>query len=247
MPVRTWSCSHKLDFNKHVKAWGLNLKCVCEDPSRTPDPAVQAHPMFVPKIDANGRCPRYQRLLLHLDVVDSTVKVTKKESLPEQGGDFNHIASYELCNGTELTPPESDAHCSMGNRPGKDPKMPCMYKLEQRTYDQASAACAHRGGRLYNPQSMAEFEQVRRHIDSGDNIGIGIRDYGAEQWVYDGSNKSAQSVTAKLLAKYDSARTKITLRSCLRMGGSSRRRRPLEGSDLSGPRSRDWRSASGCV
>jgi len=222
MPVRTWSCSRKIDFDKHVRANGLNLKCVCEDPSRSPDPAVQANPLIVPQLDGQGKCPSYQRVLLHLDVDDSMVKVTQRESFPEKPDDFNQIAHYDLCNGTELTPPESDNHCSMGNRPGDDPKMPCMYRLEQRTYDQASEACAHRGGRLYNPQSIADFERVRKHIDAGDSIGFGIRDFGAEQWVYDGDKSSAQSLAMKLLAMHDSDHKRITLTNCMRMGGSSR-------------------------
>ena len=97
----------------------------------------------------------------------------------------------------------------MGNRLGNDPAMPCMYRLEQRTHDQVTEVCAHSGGRLYNPQSTAEFERVRKHLDAGDSIGFGIRDDGAEEWVYDGSKSSAQSLTAQRLAMHNRGRKKI--------------------------------------
>ena len=82
-------------------------------------------------------------------------------SFPGKRDDFNQIAHQDLCNGTELTPPEPDGHCSMGNRPGGDPKTPCMYRLERHTYDQGSEA-ERTGGRLYNPQPIADFERARK-------------------------------------------------------------------------------------
>merc|ERR1719476_507739 len=201
--VRTWSCSQKPNFEKYILGHKLDLKCVCRDPARVPNASVQSNPVVLPMKTADGQCSRFQRVLLHLDVSDSTVTVSKRESFEEKSNDFNHIGHYEMCDETELTPPSSETHCSMGNRPGDKETMPCMYRLEQRTYDQASKACAKRGGRLYNPQSEAEFEQVRGHIDRKEKLGIGIRDYGAEEWVYDGSNNSAIDIVSKLQVAYN--------------------------------------------
>jgi len=218
--VRTWSCSQKPNFEKYFVRHGLSLKCVCADPARVLNAAVQSNPVLLPMKAEDGKCSQFQRVLLHLDVSDSTVTVSKRESFEEKSTDFNHIGHYEMCDDTELTLPSSKTHCSMGNRPGDNETMPCMYRLEQRTYDQASKACAKRGGRLYNPQSEAEFEQVRGHIDRQEKLGIGIRDYGAEEWMYDGNNNSASGIISKLQIAYNDEEEQFTLRNCLRMGGS---------------------------
>ena len=87
-----WSCSDAptskyTSFRRRT----YKLKCSCADTNRSPDPAVQANPVV-----GGGTCPKFSRVLLHLDLRDSTVVVTKRESFPEKRHATNYIGSVTL-------------------------------------------------------------------------------------------------------------------------------------------------------
>jgi hypothetical protein len=151
---------------------------------------------------------------LHVDVQDHRVVVNKREQTPETGHDFNDIGGYELCDGVELTPPASSSHCSTGNRIGDLPGNPCMMRLEQLSYDEASTACAVRGGHLAHVESVAELDSLRSFSD-GRDLGIGMRVQGASDWRFDGSaGLSAQKAVEEFKAKYGD---EFTQTGCVRL------------------------------
>merc|ERR1719181_2756204 len=77
-----------------------------------------------------------------------------------------------------------------------------MMRLEEMTYDEASKACAARGGHLAHVSSKDEVEALR---DFGDNhyLGIGLRDQRADDaWRFDGTNEDANEAVAKFEDAY---------------------------------------------
>merc|ERR1711988_1446288 len=71
---------------------------------------------------------------------------------------------------------------------------PCLTRLEQLTYDEAHSACEERGGQLAKISTIKAAEELR---DFGDNkhLGIGLRDYGADDdWRFDDNSSANDDV-----------------------------------------------------
>lgn len=84
-------------------------------------------------------CPDYKRVVLRLDLVDGLIHVGSRMQLDEnQHHDFNEASSYEVCNGMEQVPLTTAGECSYGNRACNDRSKPCLVRLEQRTFKEAS-------------------------------------------------------------------------------------------------------------
>merc|ERR1712032_1085134 len=84
---------------------------------------------------------------------------------------------------------------------------PCVYRLEQMNYDEASKQCAARGGRLFNAHNKRDLELVatlydhrRRRRTNKVMGGLGIRDFGWMDWRFDGSNENATSAFYNITA-----------------------------------------------
>merc|ERR1711959_703718 len=135
--LRPWKCSAVPD-----RMYG-ELKCTCRDDTRQFDPAVVARPVSLP-LKVEGQCETYARIALHLDLAPhGQVVIRQRQQFTDRdhsSRDFNDMGGYELCHGKELTPPVSEAHCSVGNRisPENPSSSPCLTRLEQMTYDEAS-------------------------------------------------------------------------------------------------------------
>jgi len=139
------------------------------------------------------------RIVVHLDLTaDGQVASQHREQYVDKNDankDFNDMAGYELCHGKELTPPTSPSHCSVGNRIDNNANNPCLTRLEQLTYDEASAACKERGGILANISTVDEALALQKFGD-GQNLGIGLRDYGADgDWRFN-DGRDARNVVA---------------------------------------------------
>jgi hypothetical protein len=107
----------------------------------------------------------------------------------------------------------------MGTRFEDSEDRPCVYRLEQYTYDEASAACRDRGGRLFNARSAAELDRLRTYA-GGRSMGIGIRDYGADDgWTFDGEGTSANGAVADFQAAF--GQSTFRERGCLRFLSSN--------------------------
>jgi len=198
--VRSWGCGMP---NPNMRRRSQHLKCSCLAETRTFDSKIHARPLMVPSPTSESTCRAigYQKVSLYVDVVENSVVVNKREQTPESRGDFNDIGGYELCDGVELTPPESSAHCSTGNRIGNSPEKPCMMRLEQLTYTEASAACRARGGHLATISSVDDVRALRDFSDKRD-LGVGIRDHGAEEWYFDNGTQAPKDIVEALQAKY---------------------------------------------
>jgi hypothetical protein len=75
-----------------------------------------------------------------------------------------------------------------------------MMRLEEMTYDEASEACAVRGGRLAHVHTPSDIDAL---IELADNhrLGIGLRDREADDaWKFDGTNEDANDVVTSLEA-----------------------------------------------
>jgi len=219
--VRSWDCTAPPPSSSSRRRQ-QHLKCTCLDAARPSDSRIHAKPLMLPSLANGETCTDvgYQKVSLHVDVQASRVIVSKREQTPETHQDFNDIGGYELCDGVELTPPTSSNYCSTGNRIGGSAKNPCMMRLEQLTYAEASSACAVRGGHLAHVQSSEELESLRRFSD-GRELGIGLRVVGAADWRFDGAaglsaNKSVDIFKAKFGDEF-------TRTGCVRL----RQRRPL--------------------
>jgi hypothetical protein len=169
------------------------LKCTCRDENRPKDVSVVARPISPPS-KINGQCKTYARLVLHLDLApQGRVVIRRREQFVDKDDsnkDFNDMGGYELCHGKELTPPISSDHCSAGGRLSSTG--PCMTRLEQLTYDEAQKSCRERGGRLAKIRTVEEAEALQQ-IGGRKNLGIGLRDFGADDdWRFDdGTNATA--------------------------------------------------------
>merc|ERR1711939_279784 len=107
--------------------------------------------------------------------------------------------SYEMCHLKKVTSPmaseEPSKHCSAGTRMNGGP---CMMRLEELTYDEASQACADRGGRLAAPRNEKEVKELQDFADKMD-FGIGLRDREADEaWKFDSTNEDANAAVATL-------------------------------------------------
>jgi len=76
-----------------------------------------------------------------------------------------------------------------------------MLRLEQLTYDEASESCASRGGRLVDVKSAEHVKQLFEFAQ-GHHLGVGLRDYGAHEYRFDGSATNATPVALALAAKF---------------------------------------------
>jgi hypothetical protein len=178
-----------------LESW-RELKCTCKDNSRPVDDNLVARPV-APPAKINGQCSSFARIALHLDLSkDGQVILQKREQFVDRDArdrDFNDMGGYELCDGKELTPPTSASHCSVGSRMSNSSA--CMTRLEQLTYDEASVACKSRGGRLAKIQNLDEAIALQEFGDNMD-LGIGLRDYGADDdWRFD-DNATAKDAVA---------------------------------------------------
>lgn len=175
---------------------------------------------MLPSVAKGDTCAAvgYQKVSLHVDVEASRVVVNKREQKRETSQDVNDIGGYELCDGMELTPPSSPAHCSTGNR--MDPNKPCMMRLEQLNYDEASSACAARGGHLAHVKSVEEVDALRRFSD-GRDLGLGLRVQGSDNWQFDGTSSSEPEAINVFKKKYGD---EFTRRGCVML---RRRGNPL--------------------
>jgi len=172
---------------------------------------------MLPSVREEETCAKvggFQKVKLHIDVQANRVVVNKREQVRETRQDFNDIGGYELCHGVELTPPASSSHCSTGNRIGGLPTNPCMMRLEQLTYDEASAACKVRGGHLAHVKSLDELNRLRSFSDRRE-LGIGLRVKGSSDWRFDGdAGLSAQEAVEALKKKYGD---EFTRTGCIRL------------------------------
>jgi hypothetical protein len=153
----------------------------------------------LPAKEASGECSSFARIALHLDLARTGLLVVKsREQFVDSNNnraDFNTMSGYEMCHGKELRPPTSDTHCSVGSRMSKNSS--CLTRLEQLTYDEASSACNASGGHLVKVANLDEANELRKFAD-GKHVGIGLRDYGAnDQWLFD-DNTSAATVVQGL-------------------------------------------------
>merc|ERR1712072_27061 len=178
--------------------------------------SIHSKPLMLPSLGKDETCSDvgYKKVSVHVDVESDRVVVKKREQAPETSSDFNDVGGYELCDGVELTPPASPTHCSAGNRIGDSPTKPCMMRLEQLTYDEASSACAVRGGHLAHVRSIDELKHVRSFSD-GRELGIGLRDRGADDWRFDGRDGlSANDAVEIFKGKYGDDFTRL---GCVRL------------------------------
>merc|ERR1712070_67466 len=188
--LRPWRCDAAPDT-----MYG-ELKCTCLDVTRQLDHTVRAHPVSPPSKALNERDQKYVRVALHLDLAPhGEVFIRKREQFIDRDDahkDFNDMGGYELCHGKELSPPTSMTHCSTGNRMRSD--RPCMTRLEQLTYDEASNACRERGGRLAKIQNITEVAELSEFAGRR-NLGIGLRDFGADDdWRFDDGSNATDAV-----------------------------------------------------
>jgi hypothetical protein len=137
--------------------------------------------------------------------IDGLVTVRHRDQFDDRNDrdkDFNDMGGYELCHGKELTPPTSNEHCSVGSRMSND--SPCLTRLEQLTYDEAHDACKARGGRLAKVTNLEKANALRNFVGNKD-LGIGLRDYGADDtWRFD-DGASAVDEIASLETAIDAA------------------------------------------
>jgi hypothetical protein len=150
----------------------------------------------LPHKDENGQCLSYARIVLHLDLDDAgLVTVQRREQFDDKDHshkDFNYMGGYELCHGKEFTPPASASHCSVGSRMTDDG--PCLTRLEQLTYDEAHDACQARGGQLAKVTTL-DYANALSDFGDGQTLGIGLRDYGADDaWFFDDNTSAAEAV-----------------------------------------------------
>merc|ERR1719456_1261818 len=76
------------------------------------------------------------------------------------------------------------------------PSSPCVTRLEELTYDEASDACKQRGGRLAKVNTLEEAIALQSFGDNKD-LGIGLRDFGAEDdWRFDDNTSAADAVAS---------------------------------------------------
>merc|ERR1712032_667438 len=146
-----------------------------------------------------GFCMSHRRITLSLDVQDGRVLVQNQAQHSEHPHeDYNDAGDYEICDGKELTPPASEAytrldgeilapqaHCSVGNRIGDDPSKPCLIRLERRTWNEATAACEARGGRLANFKTVEDLKDLQK-FGQTQPLGLGLFKSG-ESWHLHGS------------------------------------------------------------
>jgi hypothetical protein len=185
-------------------------------------------------VKVNSECSSFARIALHLDLsTDGQVVLKRREQFVDRDAwdrDFNDMGGYELCDGKELTPPTSASHCSVGSRMSNSSA--CLTRLEQLTYDEASAACKSRGGRLAKIRNMDEASALQNFGDDVE-LGIGLRDYGADDdWRFDDNTTATDAVAS---FTQDFARTGIRRRhqvnsfrrsACIALAGR-RRKGPL--------------------
>jgi hypothetical protein len=240
---RTWSCNKARGAESWLPSWH-KLKCVCElkaGEGAEADSNVRAHPLSLdspvddPDDDDDGdedarTCPAYKRIELRISVnKHSTVEVVKHEAFDWTKHDFNDIGNHEFCDGKELVPPTSTHSCSLGSRmDGDDANNPCLYRIEQRTYDEAAQQCASRGGRLHAPRSVAALNKLREFVKSNAMLGIGIRDEGAEDYFFDGTRESAKDVVEQIASAQKEGgwtRDDFKWASCMRTERWNQRRR----------------------
>merc|ERR1719335_1742747 len=89
-----------------------------------------------------------------------------------------------------------------------------MMRLEQLTYDEASAACKVRGGHLAHVKSIDELNSLRSFSDRRE-LGIGLRAQGASEWHFDGvAGESAKQAIKIFKKKYGE---EFTRTGCIRL------------------------------
>lgn len=76
-------------------------------------------------------------------------------------------------------------------------------RLEQLTYDEASSACAARGGHLAHVENVERLLALKAFSDKRD-LGIGLRDQSLEKWQFDGTGLSAQEAIGIFENEYGS-------------------------------------------
>merc|ERR1711975_126110 len=138
----------------------------------------------------------YARIVVRLDLApQGQLVIDRREQFVDKDDaskDFNDMGGYELCHGKELSPPTSTTHCSVGNRMRSN--RPCMTRLEQLTYDEASSACRERGGRLAKIQNLTEVVELQEFAGRR-QLGIGLRDFGADDdWRFDDGSNATDAV-----------------------------------------------------
>merc|ERR1712187_390791 len=148
-------------------------------------------------------CPNYKRVVLRLDLVDGLIHVGSRSQFDEnEHHDFNEASSYEVCNGMEHVPLTTAGECSYGNRVGDDPSKPCLVRLEQRTFKEASEMCSARGGRLANFKSVQELNEIRSFSSRRrSRLGLGLH-LSVEGWKFDGSGDDATGMIDTLKKQY---------------------------------------------
>jgi hypothetical protein len=211
---RPWKCSVPRPA-ADARDSNMEMKCTCLDKTRTHDPLIVARPVSLPK-KKNGQCPKrgkrsiYARIVLHLDLnANGLVIVNHREQFEDRNShqkDYNDMGNYEVCSEKELTPASSKSHCSVGNRLSSGG--PCLTRLEELTYDEAHDACKARGGQLAKLSPAGKdakkfFDEVNelRAFGRNKHLGIGLRDYGADNdWKHD-DDTSAED-TLRSLTKF---------------------------------------------
>jgi len=108
----------------------------------------------------------------------------------------------------------------MGNRIGDDPSKPCLLLLERRSLEEAEETCSARGGRLANFQTPEEARTLREFAN-GHQLGVGLRNTGAEGWKFHGNDTALDD---NLLTQFfgPDRDTHWQSRSCARLNRESR-------------------------
>mmetsp|Transcript_30715 Transcript_30715/g.57229 ORF Transcript_30715/g.57229 Transcript_30715/m.57229 type:complete len:1157 (+) Transcript_30715:61-3531(+) len=114
-------------------------------------------------------------------VTDINVRVDRDNS----DIDTYNTAHVEACDGFEsqIRPGDPDEKCSFGHR--LDKSQNCYGKVYGQNYEEASAACAERGGHIVRIDDQAEFDLLES-IFGAQSFNIGLHDSGGRDWEWDG-------------------------------------------------------------
>jgi hypothetical protein len=128
-------------------------------------------------------------LTLDVDEVGTgAASVTDIKVRPDRNSgdrDTYNTAHVEACDGFESQIREGDApeKCSFGHR--LDKSQNCYGKVYGQNYDEASAACAERGGHIVKIDDAEEYALLKE-IFGDQSFSVGLRDVGGRDWEWNG-------------------------------------------------------------
>ena len=137
----------------------------------------------------------YKKITLTLDYnsdkADGSVKVTNADTkwdTDDWSTDTYNTGTPEMCTGlvSRIRKGDPPSKCSFGSRPGNNKFQNCYGKLYQMTFAEASTKCAARGGNLAKIDALKEFQAVTSLFVNDDELSIGLRDIGGNDYRWDG-------------------------------------------------------------